>query len=182
MQSLIEPPVRYSVGQDDFDPDVGRRLRILVDGVEQREVVEYDCEAGAVLKNKLGDDRRPQLNEKRDEILRETVTGNVTVGWRLIRRRTRAPELWAAPCRTWPFALAPQSALRRGGIRPYRIRHPPYLQTALPGPCRACRGRYRHQFRERDVPGCSTAGYRNDEGRAFFQARPARERTPSDWR
>lgn len=79
MLSTDCPPVRYSVSQDDYDHEVGRRLRIFMDGVEQREVVEYDCEAGTVLRNALDEDGKPQLNTKRDEVLRETVRGTVTV-------------------------------------------------------------------------------------------------------
>lgn len=75
------PPVRYSIGQADFDPAIGNRLRVFVDGAEQKEVVEYDCEAGTVLRNKLDDQGNAQLNEAKDEVLRETITGNVTVDW-----------------------------------------------------------------------------------------------------
>lgn len=75
------PPIRYSIGQEDFDPEVGRGLRILVDGVEQRNVVEYDCEAGVVLKNMVDRHGNIMLNAKRDEIMREVVRGSVTVEW-----------------------------------------------------------------------------------------------------
>lgn len=75
------PPVRYAVGQADFDPGIGRRLRVFVDGVEQNQVVEYDCEAGTVLRNKLDENGKAQLNEACDEVLRETITGAVTVDW-----------------------------------------------------------------------------------------------------
>jgi hypothetical protein len=81
VQSLIEPPVRYSVGQEDFNPEIGRRLRIYCDGVLMSEVVEYDCEAGTVLKNKLDENGKAQLNAERSDILRETVKGQVTVEW-----------------------------------------------------------------------------------------------------
>ena len=47
------PPIRYSVDQPDFDPEIGRKLVIRVDAIEQRQVIEYDCEAGTVLRNKL---------------------------------------------------------------------------------------------------------------------------------
>lgn len=82
MTTIERPPVRYSVSQDDFSYEIGRRLRIFVDGVEQEHVVEYDCEAGTLLKNKLDDNGRHRLNEKRDEIVRETLRGVVTVEWR----------------------------------------------------------------------------------------------------
>lgn len=70
------------MSQDDFDYEIGSRLRILLDGVEQRQAVEYDCEAGTVLRYVLSEDGHVQLNTKRDEALRETVHGVVTVEWR----------------------------------------------------------------------------------------------------
>ena len=82
MVTTERPPLRYSVGQEDFNPAIGKRLRILVDGVEQQQVVEYDCEAGTVLKNKLGEDGHPMLNKERDAVARETVRGTVTVEWK----------------------------------------------------------------------------------------------------
>lgn len=78
---ISAPPVRYAVGQPDFDPEIGRRLRVFVDAVEQKQVVEYDCQEGTVLRNKLDDQGNAQLNEAKDEVLRETLTGNVTVDW-----------------------------------------------------------------------------------------------------
>lgn len=82
MSVIDRPLIRYSVSQPDYTVEVGARLRIFVDGVEQEQVVEYDCEAGTVLKNTTGQDGRPMLNAKRDAILRETVRGVVTVEWK----------------------------------------------------------------------------------------------------
>jgi hypothetical protein len=82
VETETSPPRAYSIGQPDFNPEIGRRLRICVDGIEQREVVEYDCDAGTVLKNKLGHDGRPMLNDARDAVARETVRGTVTVEWK----------------------------------------------------------------------------------------------------
>lgn len=76
------PPVRYSVSQPDFDYKIGARLLVRVDGVEQKEVVQYDCEAGTVLRNKLNADGKAQLAPDGKECWRETVTGKVTVEWR----------------------------------------------------------------------------------------------------
>lgn len=77
------PPVRYSVSQPDFDYEIGARLLVRLDGIEQKQVVAYDCEAGTVLRNKLDEQGRAQVNpDKRDEVWRETMTGNVTVEWR----------------------------------------------------------------------------------------------------
>lgn len=81
MTVLDAPPIRYSVGQNDFDPEIGRRLRIYVDGAEQKQVIEYDCEAGTVVRFALDADGSVRLNAKRDDALRETVKGAVTVEW-----------------------------------------------------------------------------------------------------
>jgi hypothetical protein len=78
---MDSPPVSYSVRRNDFDPEIGRRLRIFCDGVLLNDVVEYDCDAGTVLRNKLGEDGQPVLNAKRDAIIRETMRGVVTVEW-----------------------------------------------------------------------------------------------------
>lgn len=84
MLATDRPPVRYGVSFADTDrnwENIAPRIRVFCDGVLMDEVVEYDCEAGTVLKIKMGDDGQPMLNDKRDEILRETVRGNVTVEW-----------------------------------------------------------------------------------------------------
>jgi hypothetical protein len=82
MLKIEHPPLRYSVSQKDFDYEVGRRLRVMVDGVEQQQVIEYDCGAGTVVKNKLDEHGRLMLNAARDDRMCETVTGTVTVEWR----------------------------------------------------------------------------------------------------
>lgn len=76
------PPARYSVTQADFDPEIGRRLLIRLDGVEQHMVVEYDCEEGWVLRNKPDENGKAQLAPNKREVWKETVTGHVTAEWR----------------------------------------------------------------------------------------------------
>ena len=80
--STDAPPVRYSVHQRDFDYQTGKRLRVFLDGVEMNEVIEYDCEAGTLLKNRLGPDQRPVWNSNRDDIERDALSGVVTVDWK----------------------------------------------------------------------------------------------------
>lgn len=80
--TVIAPPVRYSVSQPDFDHNVGARLLIRLDGVEQKDVIEYDCEAGTVLRNKLDESGRAQPTPDKSAVWTETMTGNVTVEWR----------------------------------------------------------------------------------------------------
>lgn len=82
MLAIESPPSRYSVSSPDYDHNVGMRIRVFCGGVEMQQVIEYDCEAGTVLKFKRSTDGEYQLNEKRDEALSETVLGVVTVEWR----------------------------------------------------------------------------------------------------
>lgn len=79
---MTEPPRQYSIGRPDYDPEAGRRLAIYVDGAEQQHVIAYDCQAGTVLKNKTDADGRVILNDAKDEVVRETVRGDVIVKWR----------------------------------------------------------------------------------------------------
>jgi hypothetical protein len=53
------------------------RLRIQLDGVEQRYVIAYDIDAGIVERCKL--DADGHVYAEGDEIVRETVSGVVTV-------------------------------------------------------------------------------------------------------
>lgn len=78
------PPRLYGVSFAHTDRNWGEiapRIRVFVDGVEQKEVVEYDCDAGTVLRNKLDADGKAQLTQDKSEVLRETVKGVVTVEW-----------------------------------------------------------------------------------------------------
>lgn len=83
MTTTTLPPLRYAVSQDDFDPEIGSRLRIFLDGVEQREVIEYDCDAGTLLRNKLNAEGNVQIDPTQpDQVWTEHLTGTVTVEWK----------------------------------------------------------------------------------------------------
>jgi hypothetical protein len=83
LDSPVSPPRRYSVDSYNAPIFLGPRLRIFVDGIEQREVVSYDCDAGTVLRNKLDAEGRAQINPNEpDQVWRETVRGDVTVEWK----------------------------------------------------------------------------------------------------
>jgi hypothetical protein len=74
------PPVRYSVSQRDFNREIGKRLIISLDGVEQQQVVAYDCEAGSIVALKLDDAGRVQADPANRKVaLKETRFGKVTV-------------------------------------------------------------------------------------------------------
>jgi len=79
LDAPIAPPRRYSIDYYDAPNFLGPRLRIRLNGVEQRQVIEYDCDAGLVVKDKLDEDGNIILNPTRDEIVRETLHGKVTV-------------------------------------------------------------------------------------------------------
>jgi hypothetical protein len=85
--SLAAPPVRLSV--EDFERGVApvdwsdaNRIRIMLDGVEMRDVTAYDCEAGWI--ERLRRDRQRELVIKDEKLERERVQGAVTVEYRKV--------------------------------------------------------------------------------------------------
>lgn len=72
-------PLRYSVEQEDFDHEIGRRLRITLDGVVQHQVIAYDCVAGTIVRHAIDESGQVILNDALDEIKRETLHGKVAV-------------------------------------------------------------------------------------------------------
>lgn len=78
-QSGVVIPNQMAVGDESFDAELARRLDIYLDDVKQDEVVAYDVDAGAIRRNVLGTDGKPQLNATRDAVLRETVHGKVEI-------------------------------------------------------------------------------------------------------
>lgn len=77
MPDLI--PTRYAIGDDDFDPELGLRLIISLDGVVQDQVVAYDIEAGVVTKNKVDAQGEVVIDREREEVVKVNVRGAVTV-------------------------------------------------------------------------------------------------------
>jgi hypothetical protein len=83
LDNPVSPPRRYSVDAYDAPNFLGPRLSIFLNGVEQKDVVAYDCGAGTVLRNKLDAEGRAQIDpSKPGEVWRETVCGTVTVEWK----------------------------------------------------------------------------------------------------
>lgn len=76
MTALIDLPARRSVSDDDFDP-IYFGTRVFVDGVEQRNVMSYDIDAGRV--TRCAQDARGHLIIRDDEVVTEVVTGCVKV-------------------------------------------------------------------------------------------------------
>lgn len=79
---MDRPPNRQSVDDPDFDPSVGARTLIYLDGTLQKEASAYDCDAGTVTRPVVDAEGRLQLTPSRDAILQEVVTGTVTVEWK----------------------------------------------------------------------------------------------------
>jgi len=83
-----------SVTPNDFLPRMGRvgetpheiarHIAVFLDGVEQRYVIAYDCNAGTVERYKRNDDQFVTTGPPHDpEIEIETLTGVVTVEWKV---------------------------------------------------------------------------------------------------
>ena len=80
--TLERPPTRYSVNQEDFSFEVGKRLRVMLDGDEQDCVRSYDCEVGTIVRCKTDERGMMYVNEQGDAAAIETLSGNVTVEWK----------------------------------------------------------------------------------------------------
>ena len=76
---LADIPRRLSVHDKDFDFEQAKHWVIRLDGVEQRKVVSFDMDAGEMTRLVTDENGNPQLNESKDEVLTETVHGQVTV-------------------------------------------------------------------------------------------------------
>ena len=76
------PPSRYDLADPTFDPDVGARIMVKLDGQPCARVVAYDCEEGWVRKFQTTADGHVRVSPTRDEALKETVTGFVTAEWK----------------------------------------------------------------------------------------------------
>lgn len=72
-------PTRYATGDYDYDPEVGCRLIISLDGAVQDRVVAYDIEAGFVTKHKVDAHGEVVVDHEREEIVKVDVYGAVTV-------------------------------------------------------------------------------------------------------
>lgn len=77
---MTEIPRRLSVHDEGYDPSIGMRLVVLLDGVDQRGRAEaYDLDAGTVTRAKH--DAQGNVYCEGDEIALETVHGIVEVFW-----------------------------------------------------------------------------------------------------
>jgi hypothetical protein len=74
---MAEAPRHYGVGMACFDPEIGSRITVTLDGKLVNQVISYDVEAGQVLRYKTDADGKSLLNEAKDDIQREVLTGVV---------------------------------------------------------------------------------------------------------
>lgn len=78
-------PARWSVNDSDFDPRIGRHLRVSVDDVEIRDVVSYDIPRGFVVRYARTTNGRYRTTaetvDRPASIHKEAVRGTVTVEW-----------------------------------------------------------------------------------------------------
>jgi hypothetical protein len=72
-------PIRLAVNDADFDHHLGSRLRIMLDGVEMRDVTAYDIDAGTITRH--AHDARGRLVVKGQQLVVEVLRGDVAVGW-----------------------------------------------------------------------------------------------------
>lgn len=76
---MTTAPTRYSASQPDFDPELGSRLVIRVNGAELKDVLAYDAEAGWVDRLERDIEGNPVLLKARGELAIERVKGAVTI-------------------------------------------------------------------------------------------------------
>lgn len=79
---MIDLPIRYSVHSADWDPAIGSRLCIKVDGVEQHRVIAYDAEAGWVDRYETDLQGHIVVDRQGERASVERVSGRVTVALR----------------------------------------------------------------------------------------------------
>ncbi|ETI63007.1 hypothetical protein C100_14970 [Sphingobium sp. C100] len=72
-------PSRYSIEDRDYDPALGCRLHIELNGIRQDKVIAYDAEAGWVDRHEVDAAGLPVIDRTRETISVERVTGLVAV-------------------------------------------------------------------------------------------------------
>lgn len=73
-------PQSCSVGDPDYDWDLGSRLIVALDGTVQTSVIAYDIPAGTVTRHVLNDKGHAQVDPNNEgEVWMETVSGVVEV-------------------------------------------------------------------------------------------------------
>ncbi|APR52006.1 hypothetical protein CA223_06725 [Sphingomonas koreensis] len=76
------PPARQDVGDPRYDPRVGQRTEVLLDGEPQRHVIAYDRHAGWLTRARVDAGGGMALDDSREGVAIETVYGRVQARWR----------------------------------------------------------------------------------------------------
>ena len=82
MASVATPPASYSVSSPYFDPLVGSRIEVRLDGAILDKVISYDTARGYVLRYKTDESGHIVLNHARGDAECEMIEGNVTAMWK----------------------------------------------------------------------------------------------------
>ena len=77
---MTAPPVRSSVDDPHIDWGIAQRTAIFLDGIEQRQVLSYDCEIGTLERYATRPDGNLIIDG--DDLRVEHLTGVVSVGWK----------------------------------------------------------------------------------------------------
>lgn len=75
-------PARYDISQADYNPEIGRRLLIKLDGIKQDMVLAYDAEQGWLIRYRTDENGQIIIDREHDRAKQETVYGVVTIDWR----------------------------------------------------------------------------------------------------
>lgn len=76
------PPRRLSITDASYDPSVGFRLQIFLDGIEQDLATGYDLDADTVTRYKADRNGDPLKDRKTGQLIRETKSGEIEVSWK----------------------------------------------------------------------------------------------------
>lgn len=81
--SLDQIPDRLFVSDPDYDPEFGRRLRVMLDGVEQKAVIGFDFsrapDVGVVTRYKTDAEGNYVIDEVSECVMVEDVQGDLIV-------------------------------------------------------------------------------------------------------
>lgn len=72
-------PHAYSVRQEDFDPDLGKKLMVRLNNEPVTKCIAYDMDKGFVIRYKTDKDGRIILSEDKESAEEEILYGEVTV-------------------------------------------------------------------------------------------------------
>lgn len=76
---MTDVPVRLSLDDPDYTPELGTSLVITLNGAVQHKVLSYDTVKGEVTRYRTDESGNIVLNQARDQAEVETVHGDVVV-------------------------------------------------------------------------------------------------------